>query len=83
MNVEITQRASKDFKKLDRSVKKQVKEALEKLDDFPDLTDVKQLKGSPKRYRLRVGNWRIIFCVDWEKNVLTVLTINHRKKVYR
>lgn len=83
MNVIVTQRAIKDLKKLDKTIKKQVKEALNKLYDFPDVNNIKQLKGNPVRYRLRVRDWRIIFIVDWESDVLTITSINHRREVYR
>lgn len=34
-------------------------------------------------YKLRVGDYRIIFDVEWEREVLIVLTLGHRSSVYR
>lgn len=83
MNVTITERAARYVNKLDKSVQQQLKGALSRLYDFPDVTNIKQLKGRPRRYRMRVGDWRIIFTVDWEKDTLIVVTIAHRKDAYK
>jgi len=41
------------------------------------------LRGRPGKYRLRVGDWRIIFAVDWKRDTLVVITIVHRKDAYK
>jgi mRNA interferase RelE/StbE len=37
------------------------------------------LKG---RWRLRVGDWRVVYLVDQKKRVVTITAIRHRKDVY-
>jgi len=34
-------------------------------------------------YRLRVGDYRVILDMDWDREALVVLTLGHRKSVYR
>jgi len=47
-----------------------------------DLTgDVKKLKGSRNEYRLRVGNYRVIF--ELEGRTATVYAVGNRKDIYR
>lgn len=41
-----------------------------------------RLKGSG-RYRLRVGNYRIIYAFDLERNAIHLLAIGHRREIYR
>jgi mRNA interferase RelE/StbE len=41
-----------------------------------------QLKGS-RRFRLRVGEYRIIYSHDAAENVLHLLAVGHRKEIYR
>lgn len=48
--------------------------AVKKLADFPDCSNIKRLK-SREEYRLRVGNWRIIFT-----EALEILYIEEVKK---
>jgi len=39
--------------------------------------------SSVEAYKLRVGDYRIILDVEWEREVLIVLTLGHRSTVYR
>mgnify|MGYP001114089647 CR=1 FL=1 len=41
-----------------------------------------RLKGQD-RYRLRVGDYRIIYTFDAEKNVIHLLGLGHRREIYR
>lgn len=78
-----TKEATKDIEKIDKSVKKQL---YKKLIYFKDLEDIKVVAKKLHNhdigeYRLRVGNFRIIF--DLDKNTIVVLRVQHRKDVYR
>ena len=41
-----------------------------------------RLKGSP-RYRFRVGDYRIIYALDFERNIIHLLAVGHRREIYR
>lgn len=41
-----------------------------------------RLKGRPE-YRLRAGDYRIIYELDQQKNILYLLTLGHRREIYR
>jgi mRNA interferase RelE/StbE len=43
--------------------------------------DVKKLKGSRNQYRLRVGNYRVLF--ELEADTITVYDLGHRKDIYK
>lgn len=43
--------------------------------------DVVKLAGSVSQYRLRVGDWRVVFSV--EGDLMTVERVGHRREVYR
>ena len=45
--------------------------------------DVIALKGRPGEYRQRVGDWRILFAIDYSSNELVVQHIAHRREAYR
>ena len=45
------------------------------------LGDVKKLKGSRNQYRLRVGNYRVLF--ELEADTITVYNLGHRKDIYK
>ena len=46
--------------------------------------DVKVLKGFPGNlYRLRIGDYRVLYSVDKEDMVVKITTIVHRKRAYK
>ena len=49
-----------------------------RLDRFPH----HRLKGSAD-CRLRVGDYRVIYCFDLNENALYLLSVGHRSKIYR
>lgn len=34
-------------------------------------------------YKLRVGDWRVIYDVDYDKQIITVHKIGHRRDIYK
>jgi len=72
--------AVKDLKAIPLNDRKRIIERLTLLED--DLAgDVKKLTNHTPEYRLRSGNWRILFEVE-EKKVI-VYRVLHRKEAYR
>jgi mRNA interferase RelE/StbE len=46
--------------------------------------NIKRLKGEFKSiYRYRIGNYRLFYTLDFEKKVVFILDITHRKDAYR
>jgi len=77
--------AAEEFKKLDKAVQRIIKEKLEILAQNPELlkNNIKPLKGKYKGlYRLRVGNYRVIYRLEKEKITILVIRIGHRKDIY-
>ena len=63
---------------MDRPTKLRIKTAVEKLPDG----DVKPLKGTKDSFRIRVGNWRILFSYMSQDEVL-IEKIAPRGEVYK
>jgi ankyrin repeat protein/mRNA-degrading endonuclease RelE of RelBE toxin-antitoxin system len=47
------------------------------------LSDVKNLKDQPGKFRFRVGGYRTVFSVDDKTHVITIETIGLRKNIYK
>ncbi|MFA5865556.1 MAG: type II toxin-antitoxin system RelE/ParE family toxin [Phycisphaerae bacterium] len=75
--------AQKELDELPASLRKTVLRKILSLRDNPYPSGSKKLKGSDGFYRLRVGNYRVIYEVNG--NILYVygIRIGHRKDVYR
>ena len=78
--VEIKPRAIKDGKRISKDILIRIFERIEGLAD--DLRgDVKRLTNFSPEYRLRVGEYRILFEIEAGK--IVVYRIRHRKDVYK
>ena len=77
--------AFKEYKKLNAVVKKKIDEALDLLSIHPhsDLLQIKKMRGIEGFYRIRVGEYRIIYTVTRSHLLITVIRVGHRGDVYR
>lgn len=48
----------------------------------PD-TDIKKLAGYDDRYRLRVGDYRVIYDIEDKQLIILVVGVGHRREIYR
>lgn len=78
MNTRYAKRAIKAIAGMDSRTKKRIKTAIEGI----PVGDIKPLKGSVGSYRLRVGDWRIIFSY-LDKEVVLIEKIAPRGEVYK
>ncbi len=78
----ITKQFSKRFKALDSTIQHRV---LDKLDDLAErvhLIQHERLTGRTE-YKLRIGDWRVLYDLDFQSNRIFLLTVRHRREVYR
>jgi mRNA interferase RelE/StbE len=80
--VEFARSATKDLRKIDRSRVPQILEKIETLVDEPRPPGCKKLTGSERTYRIRVGDYRVIYEVEDDKLVVLVVRIRHRSEAY-
>ena len=83
-NVRLSKKALKKLEKLDEKTKERIKTKLKEFANDPFMHDVKKLVGSgePPLYRIRVGDYRIIFWIDWERKIVFVERVFHRSEGY-
>ena len=73
----------KQFEALPVEVQEKVAEKILDLSEVPRPSGVCKLKGSESEYRIRVGDYRIRYRINDEKQDLTLLHCRHRREVYR
>ena len=79
----LTNRAEKGIKSLDEiKLRRRIEEAIDALNHtyFPKRYDIKKLKGVKNTYRLRIGDYRIIYTANFNNSQIFVLSITPRKK---
>lgn len=82
-HLKITTSAAKSLMKLPRIEQRRIRSAIDKLATDPRPHGVTKLSGTTDSYRIRVGNYRIVYTIDDGELVIVVIRIAHRKKVYR
>ena len=80
----IKKQAKKVLQSLARTDRNRIAEKIKLLGDNPDnpTLDIKPLQGEPY-YRLRVGQWRIIFDRDDEVKIIAIEKIKPRGGAYK
>ena len=71
---------------VDEELKTRLKEVIFQLADYPLVLrrlDIEKLEGLERTYRVRIGDYRVIFHVDKKERTIYVTHIGHRKSVYK
>ena len=78
----ILRRAQEELAQLPAAVYEQAKETTRTLGEEPRPPGCKKLTGR-EGWRIRIGDYRIIYEIDDARSVVTVLDIGHRRDIYR
>jgi len=81
--IELTPAAQRDLKALARSTLRDIDRSILSLAENPRPRGVKKLKGVRDLYRQRAGDYRIIYQVQDDVRLVTVVRVRHRRDVYR
>jgi mRNA interferase RelE/StbE len=73
----------KDLRKLPANAADKIVEAVENLAENPFPHGVEKLSGSEHAYRIRLGDYRIVYEVVTESKLVEIQRVRHRKDVYR
>ena len=82
-SVIFTPAARRDIGKLSKDVQRRVISKLADLAKDPRGHGTLKLQGSEDLYRSRVGDFRIVYSIDDDKIIVTVIRVRDRKEVYR
>ena len=81
--VELKRDAEKFYRRQNRKIQIQLSDALRKLAADPRPKQAKRLVGMDELYRIRCGDYRIVYIIEDNKLIILVVRIAHRKDVYR
>jgi mRNA interferase RelE/StbE len=79
----IGHRAEKDLKKLDRFLFSQIVSKIKSLSENSHPPGSLKLLGSQNDWRIRIGNYRVLYEIDSKAQTIKIMRIKHRKEVYR
>lgn len=81
--IEFTSTAARQVRKLDRPMRTRLLDAIESLASSPHPDGVKELASTENAWRIRVGDYRVIYSIEDDVLVVTVVRVAHRREVYR
>lgn len=82
-DVQFTRAASRELRKLPVAVRKRVIVAVRSLSQEPRPATSTKLVNRATAWRIRVGDYRVIYDIFDEVLVVSVIRVAHRREVYR
>ena len=80
--IEISRKVLKFLEKTNKDDVKRILEGIQKLKE-PFSIPYEKLKGRSDIYRIRIGDYRVIYYVDKDNRVVLVLKVDLRERVYK
>ena len=81
-SLEVKQSAQKELDALDDRLFARIDRKILALAGDPRPAGCKKLRGYKDQWRIRVGDWRVLYIVDDESKVVSVTRIAHRSEAY-
>lgn len=82
-DIRLAPAAARQLKKLTPQLREKVFKCLEGLSTNPRPNGVEKLSQDPRFWRVRAGDYRIVYWIDDESKVVITLIVRHRKDAYR
>ncbi|MBD2604384.1 type II toxin-antitoxin system RelE/ParE family toxin [Scytonema hofmannii FACHB-248] len=82
-SVEFSKGARKQFIKLPIDVKKRIQIKINDLAIEPRPNGIKKLQGDDNSYRIRVGEYRVVYEIEDDVLIVTIIKVKHRSEVYQ
>ncbi|MCB0338728.1 MAG: type II toxin-antitoxin system RelE/ParE family toxin [Bdellovibrionales bacterium] len=81
--VTLKKSVEKDLRRIDRVQVPKIVSAIQALSENPFPANSRKLVGSTKTYRVRLGDYRVLYIVDEAVREIEVQAVRHRKDAYR
>jgi mRNA interferase RelE/StbE len=81
--VQYDPRAAKELAKLERPVARRIVKVVDALGEQPRPQSARRLVGYPGLWRVRIGDYRVVYAIKDAELVVLALRVAHRSNVYR
>ncbi len=81
--IQVASAAVRQLRKLDPAARRRVQAAIELLADQPRPSGAKKLVGGDGEWRVRTGDYRIVYEIRNEVLLVLVVAIGHRRDIYQ
>ena len=80
-SLDFSKQALKELANINEPYYSQIKQAIFSLTENPRPNGYRKLKGR-NGYRIRIGNYRVIYDIFDSKLIIEIVTLGHRKNIY-
>ncbi len=81
--VEFRGSAERELRRIDPQIVPRIMEAIRGLAEEPRPAGTRKLAGSEQAYRIRVGDYRVVYTVDDAQKMVSIDRVRHRREAYR
>jgi mRNA interferase RelE/StbE len=81
--IEVTPAAARQLRKLDPPARRRIQAAVELLGSDPRPAGAKKLVGGDGEWRVRTGDYRVVYEIRDDVLVVLVIAVGHRRGIYR
>ncbi len=83
-HVEFTPKSIQDLSRLDKPVAQRILDKIKWLSQNMEIASPEPLSyGLKGKWKLRVGDWRVVYSMDETVRSMVILYVDHRSKVYK
>jgi len=75
--------AQKTLSKLSEQLQKRIVKKAMALAGNPRPMGSEKLSGYENRYRIRVGDYRVVYMIEDDRLIVTIIDLGHRREIYR
>jgi mRNA interferase RelE/StbE len=81
-SLEIKRSAQKELDLLGESLFRRVDRRILTLAENPRPSGCKKLEGYKDQWRIRIGDWRVVYIIDDPAKLITITRVAHRREAY-
>jgi mRNA interferase RelE/StbE len=81
--VHLERAAENDLKRLPASTFQRIIPQIKTLAENPRPSGCRKITGSKNDWRIRIGDYRVIYEIDEKANAVRIMRVRHRREVYR
>ncbi len=82
-SLEIKKSVEKDFRKIPKNLQQKIWKSIENLRTEPRPKNCRKLVGTESDYRIRIGDYRVVYRILDENRIVIIFAAEHRKDIYR
>lgn len=81
--IEFKSSVEKDFRKIPRTQQLKIWSSIQALKSDPRPKNSRKLVGTDSDYRIRVGDYRVVYRIEDDDKIVIIFAVDHRKDIYR